>query len=89
MKNTVLINGVYYTPKKMDPFYNWKSDLYQLYKKPSYGKVCIFRKWKEKLNTIYWLSWNSHFFSISWNVIDENGVLHNVKITASHNYILD
>lgn len=73
----------------MDPFYNWKSDIYDLYEKPSYEKVCIFRKWKEKLNTIYWLSWNSHLFSISWNVIDENGVLHNVKITASHNYILD
>ena len=89
MKKTVTINWVTYTQKKMDPFYNGKSDIYDLYKTPSYEKVCIFRKWQDKLNCIYWLSGNTNFFSISWDVIDENGKLHNVKITRSNNYILD
>lgn len=89
MKKTICINGVYYTPKKAAIYSNWKSDLFQLYEKPSCEKVRIFNDRKQKLNCIYWLEGNSNTFSIHGNVKDENWSIHNVWITARNNYILD
>lgn len=53
MKNTILINGDYYTPtKNVERMSNWKTDIFDLYEKPSYTKVAIFREWQEKLHSI-------------------------------------
>lgn len=86
---TITINWVNFTQKKLDPYYNWKSDIFDLYKHPSQKKIKIFNYRSKTLNNIYWLTWNMHNFSIYWNIIDQNWQLHNVKITQSYNYILD
>ena len=90
MKNTILINGDYYTPtKNVERMSNRKTDIFDLYERPSHTKVAIFREWQEKLHSIEWLTGNSCRFSIYWTVKDENWEIHHVKITPSYNYLLD
>jgi hypothetical protein len=72
MKKTICINGVYYTPKKFDPYAYSCVDLFQLYAKPSQEKIEIFRKWQEKLNRVYGVSGSKHCFTIYGNVRDDN-----------------
>ena len=86
---TVKINGTTYTVKKAEPYFNGKTSIFDLYDRPSTTKVVIFREWQEKLNSIYGLVGNSCTFSIYWDVIDENGVKHDVRITHANNYILN
>ena len=53
MKNTILINGDYYTPtKNVERMSNRKTDIFDLYERPSHTKVAIFREWQEKLHSI-------------------------------------
>lgn len=91
MKNNVTINWISFTPtNSITPLYNYKSNIFDLYDRPSYTKISIFNEWNEKLDCIYWLTWNTSVFSIYWYIIDkENWKKHNVKITPSYNYVLD
>jgi len=90
MKNTILINGDCYTPTtKIEWYSNRKTDIFDLYERPSQTKVAIFKEWQEKLHSIEWLTGNSCRFSIYWTLKDEDWHLHHVKITPSYNYLLD
>lgn len=90
MKNTILIGSDRYTQNnKIERHSNRKTDIFDLYERPSSTKVAIFREWQEKLYTIDGLIGNSSVFSIYWTVKDGDGHLHHVKITPSYNYILD
>ena len=89
MKKTVQINGDYFTFGKFTPVYNGKNSIYDLYNRPSCYKVAAFNEWNEKLVEIYGMTWNSCTFSIYGYVKDEDGNLHNVKITRDYNWILD
>lgn len=88
MKN-ITINGDTYTYGRFTPVYNGKNDIFDLYDRPSTYKVVAFNEWNEKLVEIYGMTWNSCCFSIYGYVKDENGNLHNVKITRDYNWILD
>jgi hypothetical protein len=60
-----------------------------LYEKPSQEKIKIFNDWKSKLTRIYWLTWSKFNFTIYWSIQDQDWINHSVRITKSHNYILD
>ena len=83
------INGdTYQTKEGLErPYYNWKTDIFQLYARPSNTKISIFRYWERKLDEITALRWNSMFFSIYGKITDNNWEVKNVWITPSHNYI--
>lgn len=85
---TTTINGTTYTFKKFGPIFNWKSDIFDLYEKPSQEKKDAFKKWKGKLARIYWLIGGIQNYSIFGDVIDENGERHAVKITKDNAFIL-
>ena len=89
MKKTVTINGDVFTFWRFTPVFNYKNDIYDLYDRPSCYKVAAFNEWNEKLVEIYGMTWNSCTFSIYGYVKDEDGNLHNVKITRDYNWILD
>lgn len=89
MKKTISINGDSYTFKKYEPFYNFKRDIYDLYDRPSAYKIDAFNEWDKKLVEIYGMTGNTCTFSIYGMVKDEEGNLHNVRITRDHNWILD
>lgn len=86
---TIKINGVTYQFKKFDSCHNGVTDIYSLYKKPSYEKISAYNYRKEKLDCIYGMKGNSNCFSIYWYVIDEDWIERDVKITRFNNYILD
>ena len=89
MKNTT-IKWIQFTIKNsIDFISNWKTNIYQLYDKPSYEKTKIFNEWKNKLDWITWLTWNKFNFSIYWYIFDNDWIKHNVKITQSYNYLLN
>ena len=88
-KTTVSIKGVTFTPCNLSPVYNWKSDIFQLYSRPSATKIAIFKDRSQKLDGIYSLTGNCNFFSIYGYIFDDAWKKHNVKITPSYNYILD
>lgn len=83
MTKNVFLKGDWYTPKKFIPVYNYKS-IYDLYKNPSFYKVNVYNEWKNKLDKIIGLTWNSMQFSIygkiDWKL---------VKITKNYNYIME
>ena len=91
MKNTIVINWINFTKtNSIQPVYNYKSNIFDLYDRPSYTKINIFNEWSEKLDCITWLTWNKFNFSIYWYIIDkENWQKHNVKITPSYNYVIN
>lgn len=85
----VEINGITFEKKNLDPYCNCMDSIYQLYDRPSQEKVEIFDHWDQKLDRIYWLTGSKFAFSIYWEIKDQNGYYHDVKITKSHNYILN
>lgn len=85
---TTTINGTVYTFKKFDQVRNWKSDIFELYEKPSQDKIEAFNEREKKLTCIYWLIGGKQNYSIFGDVIDENGDRHPVKITKSNRFIL-
>ena len=88
MKNKyVTVRWINFLQAEFYPLYNWKTELSHLYKRPSSAKQNVFRYWKNNLYDIYWLTWNLYSFTIYWCIIDDNGVLRDVKITPSYNYI--
>jgi membrane-bound lytic murein transglycosylase len=89
MKKTITINGDVYTYGRFEPVYNYKRDIYNLYDRPSYEKIQAFEEWNKKLVEIYGLVGSKFAFSIYGYVRDEEGHLHNVKITRDYNWILD
>lgn len=89
MKKTVTINGDVYTYGRFEPCYNFKRDIYDLYDRPSGYKIDAFNEWSKKLVEIYGLTGSKFAFSIHGYVKDEEGQLHNVKITRNYNWILD
>ena len=89
MKKTTTINGDVYTYGRFEPVYNYKTDIYDLYDRPSYEKIQAFEEWNKKLVEIYGMTGNTCQFSIYGYVKDEEWRLHNVKITRDYNWILD
>lgn len=91
MKNTITINWINFTKtNSIRPLDNGNYSIFDLYDRPSQTKISIFNEWQEKLDCIYWLTWNTSVFSIYWYIIDKNTwIKHNVKITPSYNYVLD
>lgn len=49
MKKTITINGDVYTFGRFTPVWNFKTDIYDLYDRPSYEKVEAFREWDKKI----------------------------------------
>jgi hypothetical protein len=88
MKHTTTINGTTYTFKKFEPVFNWKDSIFDLYEKPSKEKRDAFKKWEAKLDRIYWLVGGKQNYSIFWEITDESGERHAVKITKSNAFIL-
>lgn len=88
MKKTITINGDVYTYGRFDPVFNYKTDIYDLYDRPSYEKIQAFNEWDKKI-TIHGMVWSKFSFSIHGYVTDENWDVHNVKITKDYNWILD
>jgi hypothetical protein len=41
------------------------------------------------LDRIYWLTGSKFAFSIYWEIKDQNWYYHDVKITKSHNFVLN
>ena len=89
MSNTITIKGKEFILKDFDSCHNWICDIYKLYKRPSSEKVAAFNKWKDILDSIYGMKWNSNCFTIYWYIKDKEGVEYDVKITRFHNYILN
>ena len=89
MKKTVTINGDVFTFWRFTPVFNYKNDIYDLYDRPSYEKKQAFDEWNKKLVEIYGMTGSKFAFSIYGYVKDEEGQLHNVKITRDYNWILD
>ena len=88
MKKIIMINWIHYEFAPKQYFIeNWKN-LYSVYQKPSQTKVKIYEYWKTKV-LILWITGNSMQFTIYGKTIDDEGKRHRVKITKSHNYILD
>lgn len=83
------IRGDLFTFKKINIVKNWKTDIFDLYEKPSQKKVEAFKEWEAKLSKVYGLIGGSHNFSIFGEIIDEEGERHDVKITKSNNFILN
>lgn len=83
------INGDVFTFKKFDIVKNWKTDIFDLYKKPSKDKKEAFEERKGKLSKIYGLIGGIQNFSIYGEIIDEEGNRHDVKITKGNNFIID
>ena len=89
MKKTISINGDVFTFWRFTPVFNYKNDIYDLYDRPSYEKIQAFDEWNKKLVEIYGMTGSKFAFSIYGYVKDEEGQLHNVKITRDYNWILD
>ena len=89
MKKTVAIKWIQFTKKNLDPVYNWKNSIFDLYDHPSHEKIDIFNYWDWVLDEVYWLTGSKFSFSIYWLIKDEDGITHDVKITKSYNYILN
>ena len=87
-KKTITINGDVYTYGRFEPISNRKTDIYDLYDRPSYEKIQAFEEWNKKI-AIYGMVWSKFVFSIYGEVKDEEGNWHNVKITRDYNWILD
>lgn len=89
MKNTkfVTVRGINFEEANFTPVHNWRTELSDLYKKPSSTKQDVFNYWKEHLFYIYWLTWNLHMFQIYWCIRDDNWFVRDVKITPFHNFI--
>lgn len=85
---TTVIKGKTFIFKDFDSCHNGICDIYKLYKRPSSEKITAFNKWKNILDCIYGMEWNSNCFTIYWYITDGNGIEHDVKITRFHNYIL-
>lgn len=83
------INGDLFKFKKFDVVKNWKTDISDLYEKPSQEKKDAFNEWEAKLSKIYGLIGGIQNFSIYGEIIDEEGNRHDVKITKSNNFILN
>ena len=83
------IRGDVFKFKKFDIVRNWKTDIFDLYEKPSQKKRNAFNKREKKLARVYGLIGGSHNFSIFGEIIDEEGNRHDVKITKSNNFILN
>ena len=83
------IRGDAFTFKKFEPVFNWKTDIYDLYEKPSQAKKEAFDEREEKLAKIYGLVGGIQNYSIFGEIIDEEGKRHDVKITKSNNFILN
>lgn len=88
-RKTITINGDVYTYGRFEPVYNYKRDIYDLYDRPSQYKIEAFDEWYHKLDEITGMTWWKFAFSIYGYVRDEEGHLHNVKITRDYNWILD
>ena len=88
MKKTT-IKGDVFTFKKFDIVRNWKTDISDLYEKPSQEKKDAFKKREAKLSKIYGLIGGIQNFSIYGEIIDEEGNRHDVKITKGNNFILN
>ena len=88
MKKTITINGDVYTYWRFTPVRNYKTDIYDLYDRPSYEKIQAFEEWNKKI-IIRGMVWSKFVFSIYGMVIDEDGNYHQVKITRDYNWILD
>lgn len=73
----------------MKPLHNGKSSIFDLYKTPWETNRKAFEKREKELACIYWLCGGSHSYSIYWDIIDENGERHAVKITKRNNYIIN
>lgn len=88
MKYTV-INWINFEIKNNFDSYGYScNDLRQLYEKPSFTKVEIYRDREKKLNRIYWVSGSKHQFVIYWNIKDsETWLIHDVRISQAHNYV--
>lgn len=86
MTKNVTINNVNYEVKNFEiPM--WLKSFYSLYDRPSNEKVEIYEEWTGILNEIYGCTGSKFTFTIYWNVIDENWVIHDVRISKCHNYI--
>ena len=88
MKKTITINGDVYTYGRFEPISNRKTDIYDLYDRPSYEKIQAFNEWDKKI-AIYGMVWSKFVFSIYGVVKDEEGNRHDVKITRDYNRILN
>jgi len=87
-KKTITINGDVYTYGRFEPISNRKTDIYDLYDRPSYEKIQAFEEWDKKI-VIQGMVWSKFVFSIYGEVKDEEGNWHNVKITRDYNWILN
>lgn len=85
----VQIRGDLFKFKKFDVVKNWKTDISDLYEKPSQEKKDAFNEREAKLSKIYGLIGGKQNFSIYGEIIDEEGNRHNVKITKGNNFIID
>ena len=83
------INGDLFTFKRLENVANGKTDIFDLYEKPSEEKRKAFKKWEAKLDSIHGLIGGSHNFSIFGKITDEEGIRHTVKITKCNNFIID
>ena len=88
MKKTITINGDVYTYGRFEPISNRKTDIYDLYDRPSYEKIQAFNEWDKKI-VIQGMVWSKFVFSIYGEVKDEDGKRHEVKITRDYNRILN
>jgi hypothetical protein len=48
-KKTITINGDVYTYGRFEPISNRKTDIYDLYDRPSYEKIQAFEEWDKKI----------------------------------------
>ena len=83
------IRGDLFKFKKFDIVRNWKTDISDLYEKPSKEKKDAFNEREGKLAKIYGLVGGIQNYSIYGEIIDEEGKRHDVKITKSNNFILN
>lgn len=95
----MIINGVKFKVKKSGSITFYQSyffrDLTDCYKKPSDEKKAIWNKWKKFFNELesfsdgcFVNSYCDQFFTIG-NVVRINGIIYNVLITPTHNYIAE
>ena len=83
----VTVKWICFREEDFSPVHNWRTELKDLYKKPSKKKQSVFDYWKSKLFYIYWLTWNLYTFQIYWCIRGEDWIIRDVKITPSYNFI--